>query len=92
MEKVTPATVIIDPAVILNPARLRPPFRGNSCVEVRPLPFVRTIHAIETGQDCRQATKRKILTALGVAWEHRGDYFAGPRAIRATREPIARSA
>jgi DNA-binding XRE family transcriptional regulator len=52
----------------------------------------RTIHAIEKGQDCRQATKRKILTALGVAWEHRGDYFAGPRAIRATREPIARSA
>ena len=26
----------------------------------------RTIHAVEKGQDCRQATKRKILAALGV--------------------------
>jgi DNA-binding XRE family transcriptional regulator len=31
----------------------------------------RTVHAVEKGQDCRQATKRKILTALGVPWEMR---------------------
>lgn len=40
----------------------------------------RTIHAIEKGQACRQATKRKILTALGVPWELRTDYF--PRPVR----------
>ncbi|MCP5060516.1 MAG: helix-turn-helix transcriptional regulator [bacterium] len=40
----------------------------------------RTIHAIEKGQACRQATKRKILTALGVPWELRADYF--PRPVR----------
>lgn len=44
----------------------------------------RTIHAVEKGQDCRQATKRKILLALGVPWDDRHDYFPGMRAVRRT--------
>ena len=40
----------------------------------------RTIHAVEKGRPCRQATKRKILTALGVPWEMRDEYFT--RALR----------
>ena len=35
----------------------------------------RTIHAVEKGKTCRQATKRHILNALGVPWELRMDYF-----------------
>lgn len=46
----------------------------------------RTIHAVEQGRPCRQATKRCILSALGVPWELRDDYF--PRAL-ATRRPRA---
>jgi DNA-binding XRE family transcriptional regulator len=42
----------------------------------------RTIHAIEKGRPCRQATKRKILRSLGVPWEQRGDYFPGARKVR----------
>jgi len=42
----------------------------------------RTIHAIEKGQDCRQATKRKILTALAVPWTERDEYFPRPRTVR----------
>lgn len=42
----------------------------------------RTIYAVERGRSCRQATKRHILTALGVAWELREDYFAGARRVR----------
>ncbi len=45
----------------------------------------RTIHAIEKGRPCRQATKRHILSALGVPWEARSDYFTGARTVR--REP-----
>ncbi len=45
----------------------------------------RTIHAVEKGQQCRQATKRKILTALGVPWETRDEYFPRLRAVRARR-------
>ena len=41
----------------------------------------RTIHAIEKGRPCRQATKRKILRTLGVPWEQRGDYFPGARKV-----------
>jgi DNA-binding XRE family transcriptional regulator len=41
----------------------------------------RTIHAIEKGQACRQATKRKILGALMVPWEMRSDYFPEPRRV-----------
>jgi transcriptional regulator with XRE-family HTH domain len=48
----------------------------------------RTIYAVERGRSCRQATKRRILTALGVAWELREDYFAGARRVR----PIPREA
>jgi transcriptional regulator with XRE-family HTH domain len=44
----------------------------------------RTIHAVEKGQDCRQATKRKILTALGVPWDLRHEYF--PRMRRVQRD------
>ncbi len=42
----------------------------------------RTVHAVEKGQACRQATKRKILAALGVPWDLRGEYFPGPRPVR----------
>ena len=35
----------------------------------------RTIHAIEKGQACRQATKRKILIALAVPWTARDEFF-----------------
>ncbi len=50
----------------------------------------RTIHAIEKGQACRQATKRKILTALGVPWESREEYF--PRPVRVRRPAVAAEA
>jgi DNA-binding XRE family transcriptional regulator len=42
----------------------------------------RTIHAIEKGRPCRQATKRKILLTLGVPWESRDEYFPGARKVR----------
>ena len=42
----------------------------------------RTIHAIEKGRPCRQATKRRLLTALGVPWEMREDYFPRARTVR----------
>jgi DNA-binding XRE family transcriptional regulator len=42
----------------------------------------RTIHAVEKGRACRQATKRRILTALGVPWELRQEYFPGARRVR----------
>ena len=52
----------------------------------------RTIHAVEKGRPCRQATKRQILNALNVPWEQRSEYFA-TRMLRRVR-PIdqARSA
>ena len=46
----------------------------------------RTIHAIEKGRPCRQATKRHILSALGVPWDARADYFPTARPVR--REPV----
>jgi len=46
----------------------------------------RTIHAVEQGRPCRQATKRRILAALGVPWDARDDYF--PKAIPARRAPV----
>lgn len=55
----------------------------------------RTIYAVERGRSCRQATKRRILNALGVPWEQRGDYFGGPRSVRPTQReahPQARTA
>ncbi len=42
----------------------------------------RTIHAVEKGQDCRQATKRKILIALGVPWNTREEFFPRLRTVR----------
>ena len=42
----------------------------------------RTIHAIEKGQPCRQATKRRILIALAVPWTTRDDYFPRLRSVR----------
>jgi DNA-binding XRE family transcriptional regulator len=42
----------------------------------------RTIHAIEKGRPCRQATKRKILRTLGVPWTLRAEYFPGARRVR----------
>jgi transcriptional regulator with XRE-family HTH domain len=52
----------------------------------------RTIHAVEKGQECRQATKRKILAALGVPWELRNEYFPKLRAVRRPPEATARTA
>jgi transcriptional regulator with XRE-family HTH domain len=49
----------------------------------------RTIHAVEKGLPCRQATKRRILTALLVPWELRAEYFPEPRRVRpAAREGV----
>jgi transcriptional regulator with XRE-family HTH domain len=52
----------------------------------------RTIHAVEKGQACRQATKRRILTALMVPWEMRHDYFPEPRTVRPARRVAANEA
>ena len=53
----------------------------------------RTIHAAEKNRVCRQATKRRILTALGVPWELRDDYFPRARAVRrATAAEAAKTA
>lgn len=43
----------------------------------------RTVHAIEKGQSCRQATKRRLLAALMVPWDLRHEYFPEPRRVRA---------
>ena len=42
----------------------------------------RTIHAIEKGRPCRQATKRRILLALAVPWELRNEYFLRAHTVR----------
>jgi len=42
----------------------------------------RTVYAVERGRSCRQATKRRILAALGVAWELRDEYFSRVRRVR----------
>lgn len=52
----------------------------------------RTIYAVEQGQPCRQATKRKLLQALGVAWEVRGDFFPTPRKTKPIATPASKSA
>lgn len=52
----------------------------------------RTIHAVEKGRTCRQATKRRILAALGVPWELRAEYFPQARPVRrAPAEAIRRA-
>ena len=52
----------------------------------------RTIHAVEKGQDCRQATKRKILAALSVPWDLRDEYFPRLRVVRRVEPAAARTA
>jgi transcriptional regulator with XRE-family HTH domain len=52
----------------------------------------RTIHAIENGRPCRQATKRLILSALGVPWELRNEYFPRAHTVRPVAASEARSA
>ena len=52
----------------------------------------RTIHAVEKGRACRQATKRQILNALGVPWEMRSDYFASARPVRREAPSAVRTA
>lgn len=42
----------------------------------------RTIHAVEKGRACRQATKRHILNALGVPWDLRNEYFVRALSVR----------
>ncbi len=49
----------------------------------------RTIHAVEKGRSCRQATKRRILNALGVPWELRDEYFPGARPVRRAPPAVA---
>ncbi len=53
---------------------------GEACVSAR------TVYAVEKGRSCRQATKRRILAALGVPWDLRDDYF--PRIRRIRRPPL----
>jgi len=48
----------------------------------------RTIHAIEKGSTCRQATKRRILSALGVPWDLRAEYFPIARTVRRVEAPV----
>ncbi len=60
----------------------------------------RTVHAVEKGQRCRQSTKRRLLSALGVPWELREEYFPRVHSVRrlqtvpasATRHENARTA
>lgn len=52
----------------------------------------RTIHAVEKGRPCRQATKRKLLAALGVPWMVREEYFPRALAVRHAPERDARTA
>jgi transcriptional regulator with XRE-family HTH domain len=47
----------------------------------------RTIHAVEKGEDCRQATKRRILIALSVPWDERYDYFPRMQSVRPVAAP-----
>ena len=37
----------------------------------------RTVHSVEAGLSCRQSTKRQILSALGVSFALRGEFFPG---------------
>ena len=45
----------------------------------------RTIHAVEQGRVCRQATKRQILLALSVPWDLKDEYFPRAHAVRRVR-------
>jgi transcriptional regulator with XRE-family HTH domain len=52
----------------------------------------RTIHAVEKGRSCRQATKRRILAALGVPWDLRTEYFPRAHPVRRVTETAVRTA
>ncbi len=52
----------------------------------------RTIYAVELGRTCRQATKRRILSALGVSWDLRNDYFPALHRVRPRTTVEARTA
>ncbi len=52
----------------------------------------RTVHAVEKGQPCRQATKRKILAALGVPWEMRNEYLPRARMVQSVPASATASA
>jgi len=52
----------------------------------------RTIHAVEKGRPCRQATKRQILNALAVPWELRDEYFVRARSVRRAPSRVSRTA
>ena len=52
----------------------------------------RTVHAVEKGRDCRQATKRKLLAALSVPWDLRNEYFPIARSVRHYAQVAARPA
>ena len=52
----------------------------------------RTVHAVEKGQECRQAPTRKMLAALGVPWDLRNEYFPHLRIVRHRPEAEARTA
>jgi DNA-binding XRE family transcriptional regulator len=52
----------------------------------------RTIHAIEKGRPCRQATKRLIMNALGVPWQLRNEYFPLAHSVRHIATGEARTA
>ena len=54
--------------------------------------ITRTIHAIEKGRPCRQATKRRILHALAVPWDLRNEYFPSARRVRPVAISQVRSA
>jgi DNA-binding XRE family transcriptional regulator len=36
---------------------------------------LRTIHSVEKGMNCRMDTKRKILMALGIPFDQKGEVF-----------------
>jgi DNA-binding XRE family transcriptional regulator len=40
---------------------------------------LRTIHSVEKGMNCRMDTKRKILLALGLSFEDKGQVFPSAR-------------
>ena len=87
-------TDIKSPEAAMNRIRAARQARGWTQSELaeRSRVSARTIHAVEKGEECRQATKRKILAALGVPWELRNEYFPRLRAVRRPAEAAARSA
>jgi transcriptional regulator with XRE-family HTH domain len=79
-----PARALIEPAGAMNRIRAARQAQGwtQNDLADRSGVSARTIHAIEKGRPCRQATKRKILRTLGVPWDLRSEYFPGARKVR----------